>query len=274
MLSKQNVIVEHTDAHKHRHAPPQCKIINLADEGLDDAGIDAKPVNLSKAESPDILFANSLSLDIDNIFVQNNLPTPTNEDDIAPLDSLTRVLSDGQRKTYQYLVDMNLENVTNDKLIETAAMFGNNTGGAINYILFDDPDDSNIAEPDFLTAISRSNKVDQHDLVTTRPNINTNKSSKIKYDEGILNAQNKKSHTLIGFATVRNELDQAKLVNKRSITLMGSSTDPLDSIERTDLLIGQSDIPQNHSHTLMGICDKNQTLNINNAVNTSARLSK
>eukprot|EP01084_Bolivina_argentea_P001730 3192_1 len=127
---------------------------NLSAEGVADNN-----QNYQNKKSDD--FVNDIDLEIDNIFdCITNMPTSIND-----LNILTRKLSDGQKKTYEYLTEMNIENISKEKLLNIAKMFGNNTTGAINYLMFDDPDDSNIAEPDILTAIERSSKVNKNDLL-------------------------------------------------------------------------------------------------------------
>lgn len=55
---------------------------------------------------------------------------------------------------------MNIKNVTNEQLIKAAQEFGVDTEAAVNYLSFDDPDSGdNIAEPNFLTSLSHSEKV-------------------------------------------------------------------------------------------------------------------
>eukprot|EP01084_Bolivina_argentea_P001731 3193_1 len=237
---------------------------NLSAEGVADNN-----QNYQNKKSDD--FVNDIDLEIDNIFdCITNMPTSIND-----LNILTRKLSDGQKKTYEYLTEMNIENISKEKLLNIAKMFGNNTTGAINYLMFDDPDDSNIAEPDILTAIERSSKVNKNDLlINPKKSItlmgmnehNNNINDNIDDDGDNLNINNKNVHTLMGYCDNMNNNDNKqenkqnmndiKIINQQSVTLMGDAKGQIN--------VCNTNIIQNNSVTLIGFCDANQKLNVNN----------
>eukprot|EP01084_Bolivina_argentea_P148996 260364_1 len=73
-------------------------------------------------------------------------------------------LSKGQKETYDKLVAMNLKNVTLEQLIKAAQEFGVDVDAAASYLAADDPDNGgDIGEPNFLTSIAHSGKVDSVD---------------------------------------------------------------------------------------------------------------
>jgi len=91
-------------------------------------------------------------------------PEETKQAGSGDLQTEIDALTEGQRKTYNVLVETDLKDVTQEQLVKAAQEFGVDTDGAINYLTKHDPDAGDqVAEPDFLTEVTQGQKVESND---------------------------------------------------------------------------------------------------------------